>query len=264
MEKPKRTPIRLGQLVGNTLGGFVWLFFKVLPGLLVIVVAIVVLAIAVNFSNSLSNGIGTFFSSMGEMLAGANTTSEIDISQIRIPEVEPFNELSQLTTMRYNYANIVTISTEMPSVLQALYGNSLALVAVGHIEAGVDMGQLTREDMVYDGETRTLTLNIPAPILTACYLDVQKTYVAEQRTGIFAPNQPRLSDESRRYALLRFRDIATEEGIITDAQAKAESVVQNFASTLINVQVGEGDPAVNVVVTTKAPLENAPLVETCR
>jgi hypothetical protein len=286
MEKRKNSALTmmLSNLFNGTLIAFLfvlkWLgrmLFALLPGIVAVAIVAFVVATMFNASNMLGNVAGVLFgiwgaallgsksfSSWGAALLGSNTITPIDTSKITLPSVEPFNELSQLTTMRYNYANIVTISTEMPPALQALYGSSLALVAVGHIEAGVDMGQMTQEDIAYDGETRTLTLNIPAPTLTTCYLDTQRTYVADQRTGVFASNQPRLNDESRRYALRRFRDMAQEEGILADAQAKAEAVVKGFAETLVNAPLPADAVPVTVVVTTKPAPENAPLVETCR
>lgn len=273
MEKRKNSALTmmLSNLFNGTLIAFLfvlkWLgrmLFALLPGIVAVAIVAFVVATMFNASNMLGNAAGVLFSSWGAALLGSNTITPIDTSKITLPSVEPFNELSQLTTMRYNYANIVTISTEMPPALQALYGSSLALVAVGHIEAGVDMGQMTQEDIAYDGETRTLTLNIPAPTLTTCYLDTQRTYVADQRTGVFASNQPRLNDESRRYALRRFRDMAQEEGILADAQAKAEAVVKGFAETLVNAPLPADAVPVTVVVTTKPAPKNAPLVETCR
>lgn len=209
-----------------------------------------------SFNNALGNtfnNVGTFFSSLGGL-------PEMDLDTVKIPEVEPFNELSRLTTMRFNYANIVTISTEMPGLLQSLYGSSLALLAVGHIEAGVDLSQMTQENIAYNPETKTMTLTIPAATLQTCFLNTQETKVVQQVSGAFATNQPRLNDESRLFALRQFRDKALETNILSDAQAKAESVVKNFTETLINAQ----DEGVTVVVVSQAFAQDPVLPAECR
>src|SRR5690606_38453771 len=59
-------------------------------------------------------------------------------NNIYVPDVERVQALSALTTTRYNYANIVTGQTQVPGLLDRLYGESLVMVAVVHIDAGID------------------------------------------------------------------------------------------------------------------------------
>lgn len=184
---------------------------------------------------------------------GAQTRS------ITIPTVDRVNRLSTLTTTRYNYANIVTTEIDMPQVLRALYGDRLVMIAVGHIQAGVDLSALGPEALVYDEAARTLTLQLPPPRLQECFLDESKTQIVERATGLFAQPATSLDLESRRYALRQFRNMALEDGILAETNENAVLVVRDFLGLLL-------DPAdeITLVIVPSAPEAEAVLPDTCR
>lgn len=162
--------------------------------------------------------------------------------------VSSIQELSVLTTVRYNFSSLVTTEREMPGILAALYGERQVLVAVGHVNAGIDLSTMTDEDVVIEGNTMRITL--PAPTLQDCFLNESQTYVADRETGIFARSAPELDDTARQYAMTRFRDAALEQGILEDAREQGEFAVARFISlmalpdiSLVNVEVEE--PAAN-------------------
>lgn len=174
---------------------------------------------------------------------------------IYVPEVEQVQALSELTTTRYNYANIVTGQTQMPAFLSGLYGESLVMVAVVHIDAGIDVSQITQEDVVYDEATETVTITLPAPTLLDCFLDEGESYIAQRQSGIFAQPSNNLDTATRRYALAQFRDKALEDGILTDAAEEAIIVISEFLATTTDVQI-------NVVIDSINA--DSPLPETCQ
>jgi hypothetical protein len=173
---------------------------------------------------------------------------------IYVPTVERVQALSQLTTTRYNYANIITGQTDMPAILSRLYGESLVMVAVVHIDAGIDVSQITEQDIVYDEAAQTVTITLPAPTLQDCFLDEGESYVAQRQTGVFALPSPTLDTTTRRYALAQFRDKAIEDGILNDAAAEAVAVVSEFLGTVSEAQI---------IVNIEPATANAPLPETC-
>lgn len=174
---------------------------------------------------------------------------------IYVPDVERVQALSQLTTTRYNYANIVTGQTQMPSFLDRLYGESLIMVAVVRIDAGIDVSNITEEDILYDAETETVTITLPAPTLQDCFLDEGESYIAQRQTGVFAQPSTNIDTATRRYALAQFRDQALEEGILADAANEAVAVVQEFLETTSEAQF---------VVLIDPTTQDAPLPETCQ
>jgi hypothetical protein len=162
--------------------------------------------------------------------------------------------LSQLTTVRYNYSSLVTSERDMPDVLNLLYGERQVLVAVGHVNAGIDLSQITAGDITQDGST--LIVRLPPPQLQDCFVNEQDSYIAALNTGLFSRSAPELVIEGRRFAVRQFRDRALAEGILEDVQAHTQAVVQQLIETL------NPDAAVRLVITP--PDAAAPLPESCR
>lgn len=167
--------------------------------------------------------------------------------------LERVTAMSQLTTVRYNYSSLVTAQQDMPPVLAILYGNKQVMVAVGHINAGIDLSQLTAANVVMLGNTLTVTL--PAPRLQDCFLNDQESYIMSQETGIFANEMPNMTTDARRYALEQFRNSALESGILDEANAQAQATISDL------LKATAGDVIIEVVITPPDP--NAPLPPTC-
>jgi hypothetical protein len=173
---------------------------------------------------------------------------------IVIPTVERIQALSEVTTMRYNYANIITGQTEMPALLASLYGESLVMVAVGHIEAGINIGDIIEDDISYNDEENTLTIVLPATTLQDCFLDESQSYIAQRNSGIFAQPSPNLDTATRRYAVAQFRDMALEDGILDDAAEQTLSVIHEFLVSTTEVQLN---------IRMQPISQDAPFPETC-
>jgi hypothetical protein len=152
-------------------------------------------------------------------LLGISSEPSINITVV----LERVQALAELTTTRYNFSSIVTSERDMPQILQSIYGDRQVLVAVGSIEAGVDLAQL--DPASFEFADSTLTVNLPAAALLACALDETKTYVMQRDTGIFAPNAPNLDSDARRFALRQFRDQALESGILGQAETEARAAL---------------------------------------
>ncbi|MDW8172096.1 MAG: DUF4230 domain-containing protein, partial [Anaerolineae bacterium] len=201
----------------------------------VFTVALVAFLVIASITSSVGNvlgSVGSFFNNAAHSLGGAPSTRIIVL-----PQVEALQQLSDLTTVRFDYARVVTAEQQMPALLAGLYGNRLVMMAVGHIEAGIDMSQVTEDSIQFYESEDIIRLTLPAPRLLRCYLNEQQTQIVERSSGFFAVDQPALDNESRRYALRQFRDLALQgignrgevgRGILEEAQAQAEQVVSNF------------------------------------
>lgn len=175
---------------------------------------------------------------------------------VYIPTVERVQSMAQLVTTKYNYSHMITTQVDMPQALAVLYGDGLAMVAVGHIQAGIDVSDISEEDIAYDEETGVLTIQLPAPTLQECFLNEQETYVVERQTGIFASGVEDLESRTRRFALRQYRDMALDDGILEDAAVQALEVFTEFIGTVA------GDVELNVVIEPVDP--DAELPDTCR
>jgi len=248
-EPAPRRPGLFSSLVGMTCGRWLWAFGGAAGCATVIAVLIgaALLASGLTLNNFLGN--------LGGLFRGGVP----DYSDVYIPDVEAVRELNQLTTIRRSYSHVVWSERDMPALLRALYGDRLVMVAVGHIDAGVDLDMLTEDDLTYDAETQTLTIRLPQATLQDCFLDESKSYVVERATGIFAAPLPDIDNNIRRYAVSQYRDFALEDNILVDAQKRAEESIRR--SVMLFNQNAED---LNIVLVSPTPDPNAPLPETCQ
>ena len=130
------------------------------------------------------------------------------------------------------------------------------MIAVGHIEAGIDLSQLTQEDVVV--EDGVMTINLPAPQILSCFLDEQQTEVVERNRGIFAPTDVQLDDAARHFALSQFLSLALEDGILVDAEAQGDRTIRQLVGLAL-----EGDATVEIVIYFAETDEMMPLPDTC-
>ncbi|MCU0511502.1 MAG: DUF4230 domain-containing protein [Anaerolineae bacterium] len=202
--------------------------------------------------------IGGFVNGFAGLFGGSNLIM-VDTSRIYVPQVERIKQLTQLTTVRFSYASIVTSQSDMPALLQTLYGQSLVMVAVGHIQAGINLETLTADDVRYDEDSRIVTITLPPPTLLECFLNEAQSYVVERSSGVFAPDALTLDTTSRRFALQQFRAQALEEGILTQAQERAETALRELFTVFNDPATA---PEIRFVVRPDGPA--APPPETCQ
>lgn len=102
----------------------------------------------------------------------------------------------------------------------------------GTIEAGVDLSQITEDDITYDTLTETYTLTLPPVQLTGCRVDDIEQYNA----SFTICNAD--WDEARRIgqyeALIGFRDDALESDLLLRAQDDTQTAMVNFLAPLID------------------------------
>ncbi|HUN06015.1 MAG TPA: DUF4230 domain-containing protein [Aggregatilineales bacterium] len=164
-------------------------------------------------------------------------------------------QLSTLTTSRYNFSTVVTSQRDMPSPLQALYGESLAMVAVGHVTAGVDLSSLSREEIELSDSFLEITL--PAAQLQDCFLNESASYIIERNTGLFNRSITDLESSARQYAINQFRDFALAEGILRNAENQARIAIEQL------IALTDSDSIREVLVTFKPADPAAPLPASC-
>lgn len=208
---------------------------------LFLMVILVILVILINLPIIISN-VQSIFS------ASPTITSSIILDRVQ--------RLSQLTTVRYNYSSLVTSEREMPGVLGVLYGEKQVMVAVGHVNAGVNLADLGEESIII--EDNQILIELPAPVLQDCFLNEQSSYIVSRDTGIFAQGSPNLDTEGRRYAVRQFRNSALSEGILVEAQQQTKVVIDEF----LNLFLPDRGP--QLVVTVADPDPESLLPASCQ
>lgn len=132
-------------------------------------------------------------------------------------------------------------------------------VAQGTIEAGIDLRDLNADRLTYDAETDTYTVRLPQPRLTNCIIDPFQTeqYVVEGVTPFCPADEEELKTFATYLALIGFRNDAIEGGLLTEAQAQAETVLGSFIENLtgrrVQIVFDEGEPALPASCTPNPP-----------
>lgn len=153
-------------------------------------------------------------------------TGDVQTTTTAVTLLDRIQLMAQLTTTRYSYSNILSSERDLPPILQGLYGERLVMVAVGEVNAGIDLSALTADRIQTVDDT--LVVRLPPAQLQDCFFNEQESYVVSRDTGFFAQPIPNLDEQARQYALDQFRERAIEDGILNDAQAQAEDSVREM------------------------------------
>ncbi len=196
---------------------------------------------------------GDIFLPPGVIAALTGGTSPITIQAVTV--LDKIQSLSQLTVSRFSYSSVITSQRDLPPVLAGLYGDKLVMVAVGHVNAGIDLRQLSSSSV--SGNADAMTIQLPPPQLFECYLNEPASSIISRETGLFARPAANLDQEAKRYAVHQFRDLALKDEIMAEVQKNAQTVIQVFVTNL-------GVKSVNVVTATPDPNAPLPLPDSCQ
>jgi Protein of unknown function (DUF4230) len=129
--------------------------------------------------------------------------------------VEQIQTLSDLVTVKYVVEKVVVLDDVK------WYGESrVLLVAHGVIKAGIDLKKLKPGDVVVSG--KKITIRLPPPQITDAYLDDQKSRVIDHTTGLLRVFDKDLEQTAREEAVLDIRGAAIQNGILNDANERAQ------------------------------------------
>ena len=141
--------------------------------------------------------------------------------------VRSIRSLANLTSVEYVEYTIVEKGTES-GILNWATGDSLTLLAVARIGAGVDLSGLGAESFVVDQDAGVVTVYLPPAEIQYIAVDNEATQVLDRSTGLFTQGDPRLETDARRVAEDVLVDQALATGIIEDAEENAVEVLTNF------------------------------------
>jgi hypothetical protein len=190
---------------------------------LVLALVIVVLGVALGF------GLARFGSSLpivGPLLGEKpprTTTGPV--------VVEGIKELDQLATVRWTESVPVTRKTGGDILDRLFSGEKVIVIATGKVEAGVDLGDIDKDQVSVNGDS--VTIDLPEPEILSASLDEERTRVYDRD---FSPLNIRpdddLVEEARLQAVEKITDAARENEILDTAEHNAEDSVRAFVTTL--------------------------------
>ena len=145
--------------------------------------------------------------------------------------VEGIQELDQLATVRWTESVPVTRESGGDILDRLFNGEKVLMIAPGEVDAGVDLGDIGKDDVSLNSDT--VTIDLPEPRIFSASLDEEKTHVYDRD---FSPLNVRpdddLVEEARVQAVDKIKDAARENKILDTAKHNAEDTVRAFVTTL--------------------------------
>jgi hypothetical protein len=152
--------------------------------------------------------------------------------------VSSVHDLGSLTTIEVVEFTVVEKGTDEGWLAWAR-GDSLRMIAVARIGAGVDISGLTASDFSVS-EEGVVEVTIPEAEIQYVAVDNDATEVLDRDMGLFTKGDPQLEGEARRVAETVLVDGAIEDGLLVQAEENATTVLTNFLLSL-----GYSDVVVN-------------------
>jgi hypothetical protein len=137
--------------------------------------------------------------------------------------ITQIKQLNQLATVRFSIQRVVGLTE--PKI--PLGEESILLIVQGDVQAGVDLADIRREDVVLSG-TQAL-VRLPAPKVLTSYLDESQTKIWDRHVTWWTPwvpYSPDLEHRARLQALDEIRKAAINMGILDRAEQNAESAIR--------------------------------------
>jgi len=156
--------------------------------------------------------------------------------------VDRIRNASELTTAVFAMEAIVPAQQDRRLGRFTVGSTRMLYVAYGEVRAGVDLSALEPSDVEVNGETAIVRL--PPPNILDRKIDVERSHVYDYTRGWLGPDVgPQLQTQAARTTLERIVSTACEQGILQDANERAELVVEK----LLNLP--EGSPRVEIATT---------------
>jgi hypothetical protein len=145
--------------------------------------------------------------------------------------VEGIQDLDQLATVRWTESVPITKESGGTDLERILFGERVLLIAVGEVEAGVDLSDLSQDDVRVNGDS--VTIRLPEPEILSTSLNEEETRVYDRDFSLlnFRPDDD-LVEEARQRALEKVEEAARENGILDYAESNAEDSIRAFVTTL--------------------------------
>lgn len=165
----------------------------------------------------------------------------IDLSAL----VTRIRDMSRLETAAMRVMHVSTIRQSRGVIPQALAGDEITFLAVGDVIAGIDLGQLTRDDIRLDPDG-TLILRLPPSRVLVTRLDNRQSRVLNRDTGILRRQDEHLESRVRARAEASIQREALNKGILRMASDNGETKLAQFLMTVgfekVRFEQGRGMP----------------------
>jgi hypothetical protein len=154
--------------------------------------------------------------------------------EVRIPTliVQQIRGVSELTTAAFSMEAVVPTSQERKLGNLTIGETKLLYIAYGEVEAGIDLSQLSENQVTIDQNKVKVTL--PSPQILDTKIDVNRSRVYDYDRGFLnlgPDTAPRLQTLAQQKTLTKILTTACQQGILQEANQRAEIAVTQLLST---------------------------------
>ena len=161
--------------------------------------------------------------------------------------VEKIRGIEELTTTVYTMETIVPTSAERKLGELPIATTKLLYIARGEVRAGIDLSQLTKENVKISD--RTINIKLPAPQILDSKLDLNYSRVYDYDRGFLnlGPDvAPQLQTLAQRKTLAEIINSACSRGILKTANQRAKA-------TISQLPIVTGDLQLTITTTSPSP-----------
>ena len=151
----------------------------------------------------------------------------LEISPAVVTSVQ---EMAQLTTGEMTEFTMVEKGTDQ-GWLQWARGDTVRLMAVADIGAGVDLAKVSTSDFSVS-EQGGVELMVPKAEIHYIAVDHEATQILERDKGLFTKGDPQLESEAREIAETVLVDSALQSGILAEAETSTRIALTNLLKGL--------------------------------
>lgn len=160
------------------------------------------------------------------------------IDRTRAPVLKAIQDVGEFRGAAGSYEVVVDLEqdTKLPS---ELLGERTLLVAVGSVDAGVDLSQIDEEAIEVSADGKSATITLPSAQLYDAELDLEASYVYERDKGVLNEIGGLFSDDSgwEREALVvaekRLDEAArSNDDLVTRAETNTRAMIESLVRAL--------------------------------
>jgi len=153
-------------------------------------------------------------------------------------------KLARLESAQFNIERVVDLTDKQ----RAFFGlmevkDKILLVASGEVVAGVDLAEISEDDIIVNIERKEATITLPPARILSVRVDNDRTYVHNRDTDFFASRKDSLEAKARQEAERSIRQAAMDGGVLEHARRNAGRTIEGLLSSLgystITVQWGD-------------------------
>jgi hypothetical protein len=213
---------------------------NLLPWILVIGVLVVLVAGAIGVVYTIQRSTQRVVQPVSDMTSdlGTQVARILHPTPTILPDpvtiINQIRPLARLETIQYTVEKVITADVGQGS-LAPLFGDRLLFVGHGYVTAGVDLKNVSSQDLVI--ESGMIKVDLPQAEIFDATLDNDKSYVYDRDTGLLTHGDISLETTARQAAEDQIRQAALDDGILVQAQANAETFLQSLLNKLGYMQV---------------------------